>query len=104
MICAALWNEREFFKYIGSEVETLTEVIATKFQGTIHIEPNGSNWLEMTKRLSKVMTEERDLRKTLSKLGGQSMTKQEVRKLTTKKELTSAYVEGKQLGEHNQFA
>ena len=85
VLCAALWNEREVFKYIRTEVEPMTEVITTKFQGTLHIEADASNWKDMTKILSKALVDEKELRKTLSKLGGQSLTKQEVKNLTTKK-------------------
>ena len=68
------WNERQVFKYIRSDKATLTELITPKFQGTLHLEEGATNWEEMTKMMSKVLSEVKELRKTISKVGGQLLT------------------------------
>ena len=51
VLCAAVRNERQVFKYIRSEVETMT----TKSPGKLHIEADASIWEETTKMLSKAL-------------------------------------------------
>ena len=100
VICAALDYERTTLKYIRPEHNTLAEVIITKFAGQFTISEDGLNWKEEVATMCKCLGEERELRKTLSKLGGQSLSKAEVLKLARTKELSTVYVEGKELGKN----
>ena len=83
--------------YIRGDIETTTEVLITKCTGQFTIQEDGENWKEGVTVLCKILGEEKELRKHLSKMGGLSMSKAEVCSLAHSKQLNTVYVEGKEL-------
>ena len=84
-------------KYIRPELSATAEVITTKCAGQFSFQEDGHNWKEEVATMCKCLGEEKELRKSMSKLGGQSLCKAEVYKLAHTKELSTIYVEGKEL-------